>query len=261
MHPSALLTVALGALACARPALKPEDVDTKDPDSWSPPLRAYFEAVGQRIEKFRLLPTFPKPPACNLDNAVMATAPTPLPAPLAGLKLMHVAIGRGTQNYTCATRTSASTPVANGATAKLYNATCIAANYPKILAALPNAALQFDTPGDSSPISPPRIELSGHHFFPDATTPGFFMDTEKHSYGTYLLGKKASSPAPSNAPKGQGGKGFGSVPWLLLQTKTNGTATQQVYRLNTAGGVAPATCEGMASTFEIEYATEYWFLQ
>ncbi len=34
---------------------------------------------------------------------------------------------------------------------------------------------------------------------------------------------------------------------------------QEVYRINTAGGNPPATCEGMKSTFEVQYAAEYVF--
>lgn len=34
---------------------------------------------------------------------------------------------------------------------------------------------------------------------------------------------------------------------------------KEIYRVNTAGGNPPKTCDGMPTTFEIQYAAEYWF--
>jgi hypothetical protein len=59
---------------------------------------------------------------------------------------------------------------------------------------------------------------------------------------------------------GPGGLGNGSVPWLYLQYldgTTNGL--KAVYRLNTAGGSPPKTCESMPAVFTVQYAAEYWF--
>lgn len=35
----------------------------------------------------------------------------------------------------------------------------------------------------------------------------------------------------------------------------------QVYRVVTAGGVNPKSCQGMPASFEVEYAAQYWFYQ
>ena len=50
---------------------------------------------------------------------------------------------------------------------------------------------------------------------------------------------------------------MGSVLWLKLDG-TDGDY-KSVYRLNTAGGVAPKTCDGITGDFTVPYAAEYWF--
>lgn len=131
--------------------------------------------------------------------------------------------------------------------------------YPDLLSMLPTLALQYPVPSET--LSPSNIDLSGHHFFRDTTTPIFNMDLSDSSNYGFVVGKKnATSSPPSNAVLGQNGTGYGSVAWLYLLTQ-NGTTEnlENVYRLNTAGGSPPTTCEGVASTFEVQYAAEYWF--
>lgn len=69
--------------------------------------------------------------------------------------------------------------------------------------------------------------------------------------------KNNSVAAPAGASVGQGGVGLGAVAWLKLITRVGATeGLEEVYRMNTAGGAAPATCAGMSATFEVEYAAE-----
>ncbi len=62
-----------------------------------------------------------------------------------------------------------------------------------------------------------------------------------------------------------GGDGSGAVAWLKLGVVTlgaeeGGGVVKEVYRVNTAGGNAPADCVGRVGTsFEVGYAAEYWF--
>lgn len=171
---------------------------------------------------------------------------------------MHVAVGRGTQNYTCADSTAQSKPVAAGAVARLYNATCAAANYPQLLARLPNASLVFGSPAvEDEPLHPAPLYFSGDHFFIDAKTPVFNVGTKSDFYGVAVCAKSDSSAAPADAPAGP--NGLGSVPWLKLADTGASTGFKEVYRVNTAGGVAPASCEGQEAQFKVDYATEYWF--
>ncbi|KAI9791409.1 MAG: hypothetical protein M1816_003977 [Peltula sp. TS41687] len=253
-----LLFTSSASISIAQPTIRPRDASASlmDPNSWTPVVRAYFEAVGKKFAKAREAPNFPGAPPCDLSKAMMPIAPTPLPPPSDGLTLTHVAIGRGTQNYTCAP--GASKPVAAGALAKLYNATCTAATYPDLLALVPNAVLSFNTPSDDDKtMSPSSLFLSGHHYFPDPTTPVFDMGTKKDFYGFAVCAKSAQSPAPPDAPKGP--NGLGSVPWLKLGDKGGSSGIKEVYRVNTAGGVPPATCDDHQGDFQVDYAAEYWF--
>ncbi|KAF2265141.1 hypothetical protein CC78DRAFT_532586 [Lojkania enalia] len=186
---------------------------------------------------------------CDLSLAVMPTAPTPLPPPAAGLTLAHVAIGRGTQNYTCASADAK--PVANGAMATLFNATCSTVRAPVILSDLTKYALKYPVP--TSEIATQM--QSGHHEFNVDKAPFFSLDTDLHKYGTVNAKLVANSTAPATASEGP--NGLGSVPWLKLIGKDGDY--KEIYRLDTAGGVAPKTCEGMGSEFTIQYVATYWF--
>ncbi len=122
---------------------------------------------------------------------------------------------------------------------------------------MPNAVLQHDTPREKDKrIDVADLLRSGYHYFDATKTPIFDMGTKKEEYGIMFCAKLAGSPAPAGAPKGQGGEGFGSVDWLKLGSKTGSVGFEEIYRINTAGGSAPPTCDGMPKTFEVEYATE-----
>ncbi|MCJ1285816.1 hypothetical protein MMC26_005157 [Xylographa opegraphella] len=182
------------------------------------------------------------PFAVSCGTPVQPAATTPLPPPTAGLKPFMIAIGRGTQNYTCADSTAASTPVAIGALASLFNATCFAGANPTIFNEIPPAALKVPLPSIPQSLTP-----VGHHYFSNATTPTFDLG----SYGFLHSKKIASVPAPSAT----------DVAWLKLEHETEGQIGNiaEIYRLNTAGGTPPATCSGMAAAFTVQYAAEYWF--
>ena len=176
--------------------------------------------------------------------------------------LSHVAIGRGTQNYSCTDSSPQTTPAAIGAVASLFNASCVAATYPELLGLMTNIALNYPIPESDNNLSPAVQMLSGHHFFADTTTPVFNLDTDLHTWGI-MMGKKLNqTTAPLSAIKGVNNDGNGAVAWLKLVAK-NATDTadsgfKEVYRVNTAGGSPPETCENMPQTFEVQYAAEYW---
>jgi hypothetical protein len=178
------------------------------------------------------------------------TAPTPLPSPAAGLRLAHVAVGRGTQNYTCKTDSPTETPVAVGAVAKLFNATCSAVRAPAVLADVTSLALQYPIPDNEIA----QHMLSGHHEFTAQGNPRFDLNTDLNKWGYMEAKKNGSSNAPSTANKGT--NGLGSVTWLKLTALAGDY--KEVYRLNTAGGVAPKTCEGIKGDFQVQYSAEYW---
>jgi hypothetical protein len=104
-------------------------------------------------------------------------------------------------------------------------------------------------------MAPSNLVVSGIHYFVTATTPFFNLDTTTAKLGQAQCSKNATVSAPADAPKGQGGEA--AVPWLKLVTKTGATGDlQEIYRLETAGGSAPATCAGMAAAFEVQYSAQ-----
>lgn len=165
-----------------------------------------------------------------------------------------MAIGRGTQNYTCDANNATAAPVAFGAKATLYNASCIAGLYPDVLNSLPEVALQFNIT-DAAEMAPSNLIVSGHHFFISMTTPFFDLNTATMQLGEAPCAKNASITAPAGSPKGR--EGEGAVTWLKLTTKAGATGNlQEVFRVQTAGGSAPATCAGMPAAFEVQYAAQ-----
>lgn len=171
----------------------------------------------------------------------------------------HTTYANRIQNYTCAN--SSATPVSIGAVASLYNASCIAASYPDLLSLLPNLALNYPQPVAGAAMIPSNMDLSGHHYFANPTTPKFDMTADPATnLGVVTAKKVANSTAPAGSPLGVDGVGNGAVPWLYLQS-TNATTgkVQTVYRLNTAGGAPPKTCASSPATFSVQYAAEYWF--
>lgn len=188
---------------------------------------------------------------CDLSNAVLPSEASGLPAVSSGLKLSHIAVGRGVQNYTCATAAASETPKAVGAVASLFNATCDGVRAPAVLASVTKIAVDYAIP--TSKLAEAR--LSGHHEFTEKGIPYFKLQTDKVNFGSVHVNATAKTAAPKSASAGP--NGLGSVPWLKL-VHLDGDY-KEVYRVNTAGGVAPKTCEGVQGGFSVEYAAEYWF--
>ena len=169
--------------------------------------------------------------------------------------LKHVAVGRGTQNYTCDLKNATAVPAAVGAVATLFNASCIASTYPDLLTILPKVAMHFDLSTVDQRLGPSNMAISGHHYFTNLTTPFFDLDTPAGQLGEIPCAKNNSSPAPTDAPKGQSGEA--AVAWLKLLARAGATGgLQEVYRVGTAGGSPPAACTGMPAEFTVEYSAQ-----
>lgn len=177
-----------------------------------------------------------------------------LPPPSEGLTVHHVAVGRGTQNYTCDASNPDAPPTAVGAMATLFNVSCLASISQDLLEAVPNMAVNFNYDAEAAgPLGPMTLPVSGHHFFLNTTTPFFNLDTPTLDIGTVPCSKNNSVPAPSTAATGP--QGSGAVPWLKLLAKDGATGSiKEVYRINTAGGNAPATCQGQPATIQVQYS-------
>ncbi|RKU44896.1 hypothetical protein DL546_001114 [Coniochaeta pulveracea] len=260
MHASTLLLSALGATVLAAPTYPTLVKDSVTQDGLDT-VSQYFNLVARKVQEVKSNVAVP---VCDLSKASMPAAPSALPPPTAGLVLKHVALGRGTQNYTCDTTNATAVPVAVGALATLFNASCVASSYPDLLNLLPKVAMQFNlTAAGQEKIRtmvPGNMAISGEHFFTNPTTPFFDLNQGNIPLGSAPCAKNNSSPAPADAPKGQGGEA--AVPWLKLLTKVGATGDlQEVYRVETAGGSAPATCKGLPAAFNVQYSAQYWFYE
>lgn len=164
--------------------------------------------------------------ACN--KAALQLPASGLAAP-SGNPIM-VALGIGTQNYTCADSSSAPTSI--GAVAQLFDDTCNVAANPAIATS-----------------DLPSFALAGSHFFLDNTTPEFDIA----SLGKTILKKAQEVDAPNPAS---------DVKWLRLTAQAGSTSTvKEIYRVQTVGGKAPATCAGKAAgeVITVQYKAQYWF--
>ncbi|PYH42340.1 uncharacterized protein BP01DRAFT_359592 [Aspergillus saccharolyticus JOP 1030-1] len=246
MRPSLCFFACFAAGALAAPTWLDDIYD------YSQEMASFLGEVSKEIEKVAISAT-----TCDTSKISLPSYASSLPSP-SGLTPVYVAVGRGTQNYTCATSSSNSTPVAIGAVARLYNATCIAANYPTLLQQLPDLAYQISLPSDEEDALPPaNLDLLGHHYFQGTSTPVFNLDTTvEQQNGIAITQKQESIDAPSDAVKGS----TGAVAWLYL-TAIDGTVGdyKSVYRVTTVSGAAPDTCKGMQSTFTVQYAALYYF--
>jgi hypothetical protein len=169
------------------------------------------------------------------DNATCDVASTPQPSsglnpPPADLSLVLIGLGKGTQNYTCASETA--TPAAIGAVADIFNASCAVAT------------------GNMGAIAEDEGDEVGVHFFIDNTTPDFDIIGLGNTQSKKVQNVTAPNPTAD-------------VPWLRLEAVAGAgttSAVKQIYRLNTEGGVAPATCAGQApgSVVTVSYSAQYW---
>lgn len=132
----------------------------------------------------------------------------------------------------------------------------MAANHADQLPEAVNTAYKIDIPNNIlSSLPPDNLPLLGHHFFQNSV-PIFNLNTPEHQDGLAFTALEDKIDAPEDALDGDNG----AVAWLYLST-VDGTVGDysSVYRANTAAGQPPKTCEGMPSSFEVQYAANYYF--
>lgn len=199
------------------------------------------------------------PKSSNIKARTL-TVPLPssgLPAPTGALQ--YIALGVGTQNYTCASTpgSTSAAPVSIGALARLSDASQFLQNHDDLVDKLPGLALGLSTMGISDPAKMFNLPYLGQHFFTSTASPEFDLT----AVGDRLVAKKlANVAAPADACAGPGNAG--AVDWLQLGDNGAGLSfggIGYVYRVQTAGGKAPATCAGKTGVFTVPYAAEYWY--
>jgi len=101
-------------------------------------------------------------------------------------------------------------------------------------------------------------KVLGRHYF-TGTTPTFnLFNVDTNPKPLTLAEKQAEMKAPQSDTQGP----YGAVEWLYLvddavPSKSQG-GIDTVYRVETAAGSPPATCEGRPQYFEIKYTAQYW---
>ena len=181
-----------------------------------------------------------------------------LPSPIDGTCLKAITLGRGTQNYTCATNTASSVPAAIGAVATLFDATPLLAFLPQqegkeLLNILPGFLVSFPY----AALENSSLPVKGHHYFNAAGVATF--DLTATDVGLLLCGKVGDIFAPKSSVAGPDNVGNGAVDWLALTAKSGSSNLQEVYRTWTAGGKPPVNCAGQPPVIEMQYAAQYWF--
>ncbi|KAL2870627.1 DUF3455 domain-containing protein [Aspergillus lucknowensis] len=204
---------------------------------------------------------------CALSDTTSLPQST-LPTPSEGLSLKFITLGRGTQNYTCATNANTSAPEAAGATATLFDISCLAAldagantdefhsSDQSLLHAVPDMLKPI--PLGSTDFLATLVNrftgqnlAIGKHYFTNEGVP--FFDLRGFSPDDWIAAKKDSE---ADAPAKPGYGITGDAAWLKLKGVEGGI--REVYRVHTAGGDPPATCEGMSEVFTVDYSAEYW---
>ncbi len=219
-------------------------------------------------------------PAAGLDSLARVMPQSSLAAPPGQLK--YVVLGLGTQNYTCASGDERAAPDTTGATgtyrlygdedsadiskATLYDigsrlsTNLLAAKWK--IPAISRVALVLSTYPKAFE-NYLRLEgydrVIGHHFFGvsnGTSRPVFAFDGLSPSpYPIAQVSRFDGTDAPKSAYPGL--QHEGAVPWLhLADTGFSVGGIDTVYRLETAGGKGPVSCQGRANSFEVKYAAQ-----
>jgi len=178
-------------------------------------------------------------------SEVLSGLPNPTAAPVI------IALGVGTQNYTC--NSTSLTFGTNVAVADLYDVSKYVKSSTK-----DSITKQYLKATQCNNQNPLHLNLIGHHFFSTSTTPNF--DFTSSGKGLLQAKKVINVPAPSSAFAGLKGEAGGAVDWVYLADNGYGISQglQSVYRVETAGGKPPTSCKA-GEQVEVPYAAEYWF--
>ncbi|KAJ1309355.1 hypothetical protein OPQ81_006134 [Rhizoctonia solani] len=182
---------------------------------------------------------------CDVSGAQLAV-PSPLSVP-SGVTPEYIALGVGTQNYTCS---SAGSYTSAGAVANLIDISCLYGSDPELFEDVQEYA--YNVIGNWANVKAtlgPYIHILGKHYFVSqngSIAPKF--DFTRNGNG-YVVAKKIEGAASPDGPQ--------NVDWLELQS-TSGSLAKYVFRVDTQGGQPPATCTA-GQTLTVPYTAKYWF--
>lgn len=96
----------------------------------------------------------------------------------------------------------------------------------------------------------------GEHHFTAAGVPTWELSGED---GAPLLYGEGAGDIAAPAGADAGPQGYGAVDWKALTGAAGSVGVREVYRVETAGGKAPASCGGSGAEVLVQYAAMYWF--
>ena len=101
--------------------------------------------------------------------------------------------------------------------------------------------------------------IIGHHFFTNLTgvnTPTFSLDALQKPSPLAIVPRINQTDAPPSACPSE--NGLPAIQWFYLHDAAGLShgGINTVYRIETAGGNRPATCQGMPPSWEVKYAAE-----
>lgn len=188
-------------------------------------LAATFSRISNELDHISL-------GNCSLANVTLPLNDTKarLPDPSSGLNLKYISLGRGTQNYSCPSSTDShqspdtSKPVATGAAAILFDASCIASVYisllhemPAVIGSAPLGSLALLAEILSYTTNSSNL-IIGEHYFNAAGDP--YFNLKLSGSDTWIITKKdASVTAPKRVSHIAGDNGDQDVAWLKLGLK------------------------------------------
>ncbi|KAL0571271.1 hypothetical protein V5O48_010688 [Marasmius crinis-equi] len=184
-----------------------------------------------------VLSAFASPAAKTLcdvsDVKVQAGSLPPQTAPTS-----FIALGVGTQNYTCS---SAGNYTSAGAVATLYDISCTYAN--------------FDATADVQ-----NLLVLGQHFFitnpvnaSAGISPKWDFTSRLGDPQAFVVGARIDfMPAPVDPAT--------NIDWLKLgAVPGQGSLASEIYRTDTKGGQPPASCAVGSKPITVKYSATYWF--
>lgn len=175
---------------------------------------------------------------CSISESVLPLNDTKdhLPSPSQGLNLKYIAIGRGTQNYSCPSNASLESesvikPTAVGAAATLFDASCVASQSLALLHELP--PLVGGASVESLGLLAETLALTtnstnlilGEHYFNAAGDPVFDLRLGgSDDWAVTAKNASADAPEPKKVPKGKpclkNEAELEDVAWLKLNKKS-----------------------------------------
>ncbi|KAF8546712.1 hypothetical protein OG21DRAFT_1517959 [Imleria badia] len=188
-------------------------------------------------------------------NQTQLTAPTSSPS--------FIAIGLGTQNYTCNATTS--TYVLTGAVAELFDSSCLYGTpafdtAPGLAYTAWEASTDLATPQDvitSLGLIPDPLVLGQHMYVPSPTGSGLSPKWDFTSSGgtagnldAYVIGVKAGDLPSSNPAV--------NIDNLMIKA-IKGDLASLIFRVQNNGGQAPAGCGTQGANITVKYTAQYWF--